>query len=423
MKKKQRISDLFYDNRFLLVFSVVAAIAFWLVVVVEFGVEVEREIKGVPISVDYEKIKNDLGLEAFGQKDFTVDITVSGKKYIVEADDIIDDFEVRANTSHVNSAGDNYLAVSVESNSSLYEIVEKSDDEIKVYFDYPGAKEVAVEPEVNFDDKPAAEGYCIGSYLFPESNTVRVTGPETEINKIERVVARASVDGKLRRNKTVEAELVALNEDGETVTSSYISFNRNNNVISLTVPVYKLAELPLTCEFINRPSDYVNDENLPFIYTVSPAIAQVGVPEKKLESTDSLVIRTVDFSELKEGVNTFRVNASDITNAVVVDGTQEFIVTVTVNGMDSKTFKPSTDLNYVNVPEGLEYELVKLDFSEIMLVGPAGSIGSLKAEDIVLIADMSDVSAESSGSVTVPVTLTDNDSWLCGEYTATLLIS
>ena len=137
MKKKQRISDLFYDNRFLLVFSVVAAIAFWLVVVVEFGVEVEREIKGVPISVDYEKIKNDLGLEAFGQKDFTVDITVSGKKYIVEADDIIDDFEVRANTSYVNSAGDNYLAVSVESNSSLYEIVEKSDDEIKVIFDEP----------------------------------------------------------------------------------------------------------------------------------------------------------------------------------------------------------------------------------------------------------------------------------------------
>lgn len=423
MKKKQRISDLFYDNRFLLVFSVVAAIVFWLVVVVEFGVEVEREIKGVPVSVDYEKIENDFGLKAFGQKDFTVDITVSGKKYIVEADDIIDDFEVRANTSYVNSAGDNYLAVSVESNSSLYEIVEKSEDEIKVYFDYPGAKEVVMEPEVDFDGEPAADGYCIGDYLFPESNTVRVTGPKTEINKIKRVVARANVDGKLRQNKTVEAELVALNEDGETVTSSYITFNKNNNAVSLTVPVYKLAELPLTCEFINRPSDYVSDDNLPFIYTVTPAIAQVGVPEKKLESTDSLVIRTVDFSELKDGVNTFEINASDITNAVIVDGTQKFTVTVTVNGMDSKAFKPSTDLSYINVPDGLKFEFVKFDFSEITLIGPAGSIGSMKAEDVVLIADLSDVSAEDRGSVTVPVTVTDNDSWLYGEYTATLIIS
>lgn len=422
MKKKQRISDLFYDNRFLLVFSVLAAVAFWLVVVVEFGVEVEREIKGVPVSIDYEKIENDLGLKAFGQKTFTVDITVSGKKYIVEADDIVDDFEVKANTSYVNSAGDNYLTLSVESDNSLYEIVEKSDDEIKVYFDYPGAKEVVVEPEIDFEGEPVAEGYYMGEYLFPESNTVRITGPETEVNKIKKVVARATVDGKLRQNKTVEAELVALNEKGETV-SSYITFNKSNNAISLTLPVYKLAKLPLSCEFINRPADYVSDDMLPFIYTVNPSIAEVGVPEKKLESIDSLEIRTIDFSELKDGVNTFKVKASDITNAVVVDGTEEFTVTVTVNGMDSKSIKVNSDISVINAPEDLKYELVKLDFSEITIVGPAGSIDEIKPEDIVLTADLSEISSDDSGSVTVPVTVTDNDIWLYGTYTATLLIS
>lgn len=422
MKKKQRISDLFYDNRFLLVFSVVAAVAFWLVVVVEFGVEVEKEIKGVPVSVDFEKIENDLGLKAFGQKTFTVDITVSGKKYIVEADDIIDDFEVKANTSYVNSAGDHYLSISVESDSNLYEIVEKSEDEIKVYFDYPGAKEVAVEPEIDFEGEPVAEGYYMGEYIFPESNTVRVSGPETEVNKIDKVVARASVEGNLRQNETVEAELVALNEKGETVSSSYITFNKSDNEISLTLPVYKLVSLPLKCEFVNRPADYVSDENLPFIYTVSPSIAEVGVPEKKLESISSLEIRTIDFSELKDGVNTFKVKASDITNAVIVDGTEEFTVTVTVNGMDSKTLKANSEISFISAPEGIKYELVKLDFSEITVVGPAGSISEIKPEDIVLTADLSEVTSEDSGNVTVPVTVTDNDIWLYGTYTATLLV-
>ena len=80
MKKKQRLSDLFYDNRFLLVFSVLAAIAFWLVVVVEFGVEVEREIKGVPVSIDYEKIENDM--DEIGHHDFH--LTSEQKDYIEE---------------------------------------------------------------------------------------------------------------------------------------------------------------------------------------------------------------------------------------------------------------------------------------------------------------------------------------------------
>ncbi|MEE1011246.1 MAG: hypothetical protein U0L11_04335, partial [Acutalibacteraceae bacterium] len=107
MKKKQRFSDLFYNNRFLMVFSVVAAIFFWLVVVVEFGVEVEKEIKNIPVTIDYERIESDFGLEPFGEKNYFVDVKVSGKKYIVDSDDISKEITVKANTGYVNAA-DNY---------------------------------------------------------------------------------------------------------------------------------------------------------------------------------------------------------------------------------------------------------------------------------------------------------------------------
>ena len=422
MKKKQRISDLFYDNRFLMVFSVIVAVAFWLVVVVEFGVEVEKEIKGVSVTVDYDRIENDLGLQPFGQKNFTVDVTVSGKKYIVDADDIADEIIVKANTSYVNTAGNNTLKLSVTSDNSLYEIVGVSpDDEITVYFDYPGEKEIVVEPEIVFDGDPVADGFYMGEYIFPESNTVRVTGPESEINKISKVVARANVDGKLRESKTVEAELVAISENGDTIP--YVTFNRQSNVTQLTLPVYKLATLPVSCSFVNRPSNYVDNNNLPFVYTVSPSSVEAGVPAKKLETTGTLEIISIDFSQLKEGVNTFKINASDITNAVVVDGTEEFTVTVTVTGMTSKTVKANHEISYINVPEGVDYEHVKLDFTELKFVGPAGSLENLNAENIVLNVDLSDVSADVTGNVTVPVTVSDDDCWVYGEYTATVLIS
>lgn len=56
-RKNQRISDLFYNNRFLLVFSIVAAIGLWLVVAVEYGDEVTNTVT-VPIKADFSNFEN-----------------------------------------------------------------------------------------------------------------------------------------------------------------------------------------------------------------------------------------------------------------------------------------------------------------------------------------------------------------------------
>ena len=90
-KKKQRISDLFYDNRFLFVFSVVLAVVFWLIVVISLGVEVENTVDKIPVQIDYSKIESDFGLKPYGETSFTVDVTIRGKKYVVESDDVYDD--------------------------------------------------------------------------------------------------------------------------------------------------------------------------------------------------------------------------------------------------------------------------------------------------------------------------------------------
>ncbi len=420
MKKKQRISDLFYDNRFLLVFSLIVAVLFWLIVAVELGVEVENTIKNVPVTVNYERVEADLGLKPFGEKTFTVDVTVSGKKYVVEDNEIIDDIVVEANTSYVNSAGTSVLNLDVSSKNArpLYDIIDISSDEISVYFDYPGEKEVVAIPQIEFEGDPVSEGYYMDDFIFPESNKIKVTGPETEINKISQVIAKASVEGQLRQNITVDAELTALTANGDTVRN--ISFNRQAEFIRITIPVYKIAELPLSCGFVNIPSNYV--ENPPYTITVRPAVAKVGVPEKKLDGISSLGILTIDFSQLKEGVNTFTVKADSITNAVIIDEIDEFAVTVTVDGMSSRTVLAPSTVNFTNIPDGKNAELVKLDFSEITVVGPELSLNELKSDNMTLTADLSDVSAETKGNVTVPVMLTDDDCWSYGEYTATITI-
>ena len=96
-----------------------------------------------------------------------------------------------------------------------------------------------------------------------------MTGPETQVNKIEKVVARAQASGMLRQSITVDANLAALTKDGEI--PKYITYNRQSEVVQVTVPVYKIATLPVECSFSGKPSDYV--DNVPFDVTISPSSA------------------------------------------------------------------------------------------------------------------------------------------------------
>ena len=421
MRKRYKISDIFYNNRFLLVFSVLIAVIFWLVVVVELGVEVENTVRNVPVQIDYASVEENLGLKPFGEKSFTVDVTVKGKKYIVESSDMIDDLIVKANTSYVNSAGNSTMKLEISSKNAnpAYDVVRYSADDVSVYFDYPGDKEFVVIPELEFDGDAVAEGYHIGDFIFPESNTVRVTGPETEVNKITEIVARAKVKGGLKQNETVDAELVAVTETNEVLRN--ISFSRKNGSLRITLPVYKVVNLPLSCGFSNKPSNYV--DSYPFTVSVSPSSAEIGVPEQKLEGLTEFEISTIDFAEIKEGVNVFTIPVTAVTGGVIVSQIDEFKVTVNVQGMTSSKIGSSENISFVNEPSGSKAELVKLDFSEMTVIGPLESLEAMTAENVTITADLSGISSDTKGNVTVPVTIKDDDCWSYGEYTATVLIS
>ncbi len=417
--KKQRISALFYNNRFLLVFSVITAVIIWLVVAVEFS-ETTNVIRNVPVKIDYTKIEDSLGLEPFGERNFTVDVTVSGKRHIVESDDIVDDLVVSANTGYVNSVGLSTLGIEVSSSSIRpeYTIDDVSVDSVEIYFDYFKEAEFVIEAEIEHDSGFVPDGYYVDDLIFPNNNTVKVSGPETEVNKINRVVARAEVKNPLRQSVTLEANLTALTKDGST--PKYISFNRQRGIVNLTIPVYKKMTLPAVCTFNNKPSDYI--EKVPFTVTVSPASAEFAVTESKAESLESFEIASIDFSDLKAGENKFTFSADDVTGGKVIDSTESFTVTVTVGGMTTKSFSAPSQVNFINLPEGLSAELMELDFSQLTVIGPAASLEALTADEIILNADLSTLPAETTGMVVVPVTMISNDCWSYGEYTASVMI-
>lgn len=418
--KKLRISALFYDNRFLLVFSVIAALLIWLVVAVEFS-ETTNIIRNVPVKIDYSKIEDNMGLEPFGETDFTVDVTVSGKRHIVEDDGIIDNLVVTANTGYVNSVGTATLNIDVSSSSLRpeYTIDDISRDSVEVYFDYPKEAEFIIEAEIEHEGSLVPDGYYVDDLIFSDNNTVRVSGPETEVNKISRVVARTEIKNPLRQSTTLDANLIALTKEGNT--PKYISFNRQRDVVNLTIPVYKKVVLPAVCAFSDKPSDYVGE--IPFTVSVSPSSAEFAVAESKAEGLESFEITSIAFSKLNIGENVFSISAEDISGGKVIDSTESFTVTVTVSGMNSKSVSAPSTVNFINVPDGISAQLIELNTANLTVIGPSSSLDALTSENIVLNADLSVLPDNTLGTVVVPVTMVDNDCWAYGEYTATIMIN
>lgn len=420
MKKKQKISDLFYDNRFLFVFSVIVAVGFWLVASVEFGAEITETKTGIPVQIDYEKIEDNFGLKPFGETDFTVNVTVSGQKYVVDADDLADDIVVTSSTV-VSSPGTQTLKleVSTKSERPAYNIIGLSDDEIEVYFDYPKTKEFLVESDIEISENALTDGYYLGDYIFQEANKVSVSGPEIQVNKIEKVIASAVVDGTLTENTTVDAALSVITKDGSSV--NYIKFNRQSESIQITLPVYKISTLPVECSFVNIPSEYINE--FPFEVKIEPSSAVFGIPEKKLEGITGIEIAAIDFSELHSGVNTFTVSASDISGVVMLDGTESFTVTVDAGGIASSTVEVPARVEFNNVPSGITPELVGLNFTHMTVCGPKESVDKITEENMVLVADLKNIDESAKGEVMVPVTFSSTDCWSYGSYIVTVNIS
>lgn len=416
-KSNRRISDLFYNNRFLLVFSIVVAVGIWLVAAVEFGDDIEHTVK-VKVDVD----KNIGGLSAYGiNEGITVDVKIRGKKYIVESDETAASVVVTANTSQVNSVGTKSLALEVSSTETrpLYEIVEISRDTIDVFFDYPREKEFKIETDISFEKSPVPDGYIMTDFVLSNAYTVKVSGPETQVNKIEKMVATATLEGGLRQSETFHAELNPVTKDGST--PSHISMSING--VQVTAPVYKKAYLPVTCDFSSVPMEYL--DSMPFEVSVSPSAINVGIPDSQ-DGKESVELATkIDFSKLQAGKNIFTISATDneITGGVLLDSIDSFVVTVDVKDMSTKTLKAPTEITASNVPDNLNVSLRQINFSEITLIGSQAELDAIETENLIFTADFSEIDENASDVVTVPVRIYDDSCWAFGEYTATFTIS
>lgn len=424
--KKLSLRQLFSNTKFLVVFSILVAFIFWIVVALEYAPVIENEIKDIPVKIDMNNsVPDKLGLQIFGQSDYTINVTVRGNRYIVGGDLLTaDDFEATAQTAYVDSAGKHSLVVKVTAKDANadYEIISKSTDYIEVYFDKNAEKEVEVTPRIisELDDYTADDYMFDKADIIYETKTVKVSGAQTEVNSITAAYADIPIEKKLTQSETIDASVVLSN--GSDLDSKYVKINGESRLtVPVTLPVYKMQTSAVSVSFKNTPSDYINS---PLLYSISPSRVRVAVLQNGSDTTNSLEIGTIDFANITPSNGSFTFIASNVKTAKFLDGTTSFNVEVNTDGLSTKKLEPN--INSIMITGGSGVSAGNVDLSSIgsvTVVGTQTALASVNANMLEVNINLTNIKLE-EGENTVPVTVTLKNSkncWVSGSYSAVIV--
>ncbi len=424
--KKLSLRQLFSNTKFLVVFSILVAFIFWIVVALEYAPVIENEIKDIPVKIDMNNsVPDKLGLQIFGQSDYTINITVRGNRYIVGGDLLTaDDFEATAQTAYVDSAGKHSLVVKVTAKDANadYEIISKSTDYIEVYFDKYAEKEVEVTPRIisELDDYTADDYMFDKADIIYETKTVKVSGAQTEVNSITAAYADIPIEKKLTQSETIDASVVLSN--GSNLDSKYVKINGESRLtVPVTLPVYKMQTSAVSVSFKNTPSDYINS---PLLYSISPSRVRVAVLQNGSDTTNSLEIGTIDFANITPSNGSFTFLASNVKTAKFLDGTTSFNVEVNTDRLSTKKLEPN--INSIMITGGSGVSAGNVDLSSIgsvTVVGTQTALASVNANMLEVNINLTNIKLE-EGENTVPVTVTLKNSkncWVSGSYSAVIV--
>ncbi|QXM06649.1 YbbR-like domain-containing protein [Crassaminicella indica] len=213
--------------------SILFAVSLWLYVMGEVNPQSIMEINNVEVQLlNIEDLKQS-GLMIMGQKDFTVNVKISGRRneiYKISHKDILVRADLRGFHEGVNSVP---VEVSAPPNA---EIVDISPKQIKITLDEIVKAQKPVK--VHFIGK-SLEGFEPGAASI-SPDKVMVEGPESLVNAVTKVVA--DIDLSNREEDIIERlPLKAVNREGKEVSGVDVK----NKYANVTLPILRVKEVPI----------------------------------------------------------------------------------------------------------------------------------------------------------------------------------
>jgi hypothetical protein len=397
-----------------IVLSIVIAFFVWMAAMLA-APEITKVIRDVPITVD---IPTSAMLEVVDGADTKVSLVLDGKQFEIGSYGP-ENVRVVADASAITEPGTYEVPLVVSDNGTRsYTVTSISPATVTLTFETRATKLLQIQADITGLTTPA-------NYIAPEDeivlepSTVEVSGAESLISHVERAVIEVDFSREVTSTQQQNSKIVYYDAEGNKLETEEVAyFHQDVSSVAVTVPVKRVATLPLTVSFLNVPENFPVDE---LSYSLSVDSITVAAEDSVLRNHSSLVLGYIDFKQMN------LLTSSQMDFAVQLpEGFTDMddieVVTVSFEADDlASTNLSLKNFQLVNVPEGFTVT-VEESALRVYVLGKKSIISGIAAGDFVVKVDLSDMRTR-AGKYEMPVSIyapTKGYVWAVGEYSVTV---
>lgn len=416
MKKKSNERSLLDNRNIRVLVSVLIAVVIWMIVTLYLDPNKNQSFTGVPVNFTYDSATyTALGLDIVNEPKANVTVTLSGNGSEIGGLNK-SDLVVYPDYSAVRGAGTMELPLKVRfTNSQLSGSVKATTDaRVTVVFDTIEEKDFDVAVDMEVSGISIAEGYVLhGTTASPAKVTVR--GPQSELEKIERLVAAVEYSPDLQNlseSKLATVELEPRDANNQPVELQYSTMD--NTMVDVNIGVYQTKELPLKVNFINVPAGF--DVNT-LRYTLSQDTMTVTGRPSVIAGLTELAVSDFDLANSFALDKVYQLNVELPRDVESRDNLTSVTLSFNTEGLTTKTVNVN-NLRIINQPANMQIKATASRISNVTLVGPKEALEKLSATAVSAIIDAGSVQiTEGTESLAVQIRVPSSTSiFAVGSY-------
>lgn len=259
-----------------------------------------------------------------------------------------------------------------------------------ISFDVTKMSSKSVPVEAKFVGS-TAENYIAGEVEF-EPKTIKVSGPESMLEKIDHIYAEMGGDD-LTMTRTAEIPIVLIDKDGNTMESEGLEFDVPT--VTVTIPISMMKEVPLYVQCVYGAG--ATEENT--VISIEPNKIMISGDTEIVSGINRIDLATIDLTDFSlTHQDTYLI---PLPNGVEnVTGVAQADVKIEITGVDTKVFTV-TNISTRNLPSGYTLEEITTQSLEVRIRAPQDVLDQLQPSNLSAVADLSDITQ--SGDMFVPV--------------------
>jgi YbbR domain-containing protein len=295
---------------------------------------------------------------------------------------------------------------------------------------YPQNIQVSVEntmkktfPITTVANGTPRDGYVVGS-MTASPKTVDISGPESAVSKISKVIARVDVS-EMSSDATIETELVYYDAAENRIDKTLLSSNCDKNGVSVSVDIWntKKVQLQFDTSDIKPASGYAFTG-----IEVEPQTIRVAGTTEQLNALTQLEIRAEELK--KRDVSANEEVIVDITKhlpeGIIMANSDEssVVVRILVEKAGTKSILlPVGSVQIENAPSKFNLEKGPEQEVELQFSGSKEALEKLSSEKITASVDLSQYTEAGNYTVKVEITELPEGCIYIGEATIKIILT